>query len=61
MDLHRAARIMALAKGGQILVSSAFAAAVDEELPGEVRLDSLGFFNLRGIEGEDEIFEVRTA
>jgi class 3 adenylate cyclase len=61
MDLHRAARIMALAKGGQIFASKRFVGALDGVVPELAQLNSLGLFTLRGIEDEEEIFEVQPA
>ncbi len=58
MDLHRASRIMSMTKGGQILASGAFVAALGDRRPGNVRLRSLGSFELRGVDEEEQIFEV---
>ena len=51
-DVHLGARVGAAGHGGQVLASGAAVAAVD------VDARSLGWYRLRGIDGEVEIFEV---
>jgi class 3 adenylate cyclase len=61
LDLHRAARIMAMSKGGQILASGAFISSLGDQRPAGVRLRALGSFELRGLDEEEQIFEVATS
>lgn len=58
MSVNTVARISALARGGQILVSSRTADAVGRALPEGVRLRSLGEHRLRGLPGTYELSEV---
>jgi class 3 adenylate cyclase len=58
LDIHRAARVMATARGGQIVASEAVAEAVADRLPEGVSLDRLGSFKLRGLADEDVLYEV---
>jgi len=60
LDIHRAARIMAMTKGGQILASAAFVSSLGDRRPDGVRLRPLGSFELRGLDEEEQIFEVVT-
>ena len=57
--LNRAARLMAAARGGQILVSGATAAVLDP-VPDGIELVDLGSRRLRGISGSTAVFGVRT-
>ena len=58
MAIHTAARLHAVAHGGQIVVSAATAAALDNtRLPG-VRLDALGLHRLKDIGDRMELFQV---
>ena len=49
---------MAAAHGGQILVSGDTGAAIDARCPVGVSLRSLGGYELRGLEGLQELFQV---
>jgi class 3 adenylate cyclase len=50
MGVHRAARISAAAHGGQVLLSGATRALVEDELPDDVRIVDLGEFRLKDID-----------
>jgi class 3 adenylate cyclase len=54
-DVHRAARVMAAAAGGQVLVSEAVVQAVGE---GRVETVPLGRFLLRGLAQPSELFQL---
>lgn len=58
ISVHTAARIMAAAHGGQILLSGDTRTALEESLPGGVTLRSHGDHELRGLQGVQELFEV---
>ncbi len=53
-----AARIMALARGGQTLLSAAARSALGEDLPAESEIVSHGHYRLKGIEQPAEVFEL---
>ena len=58
LGVHRAARVMAAGHGGQILLSQATAAVIqDEELP-DVELVDLGSHQLKDIENPERIFQL---
>src|SRR5688572_24344948 len=60
MTVHEAARVGALAHGGQILVSGATLRSLGtERLPDRVEAVSLGAHTLRDIEGSRELLELR--
>ena len=54
-DVHRAARVMAAASGGQVLLSETVVRAVDD---GPVETVPLGRFMLRGLAQPSELFEL---
>ncbi len=56
--VNRAARIMSAGHGGQILLSSAVVALVQERLPREVRLRDLGRVHLRDMTHPEELYQV---
>jgi predicted ATPase/class 3 adenylate cyclase len=58
MDVHRAARIMSTAYGGQVLVSERTADLVDGELPEGVTLRDLGEHRLKDLPGPIRLFQV---
>ena len=58
LSVHAAARICFSAHGGQILLSSAVRAEIDEPLPEGVDLRSLGAWRFRGLPEPLEIYEV---
>lgn len=57
--VHRAARLRALARGGQILVSRAVHDLVADELSEGMELVDLGRHRLRDLSRPEEVFEVR--
>ena len=57
--VHRAARLRALALGGQILVSRAVHDLVADELPSGMELVDLGRHRLRDLSRPEQIFELR--
>jgi len=60
-DVHRAARISSIGYGGQILLSSATAALVDNSLPSGVSLQSLGAHRLKDLGSPEQIFQLNIA
>ena len=61
LSVHSAARICFAAHGGQIVMSSAVRAAVQESLPEEVGLTSLGRWRFRGLPEPVELFQLEAA
>lgn len=57
--VNRAARIRALAAGGQILLSGSTAALLQDHVPEGARVESLGTFRLRDLSRAETIFELR--
>ena len=57
--VHRAARLRALARGGQVLVSRAVHDLVADELPTGMELADLGRHRLRDLLRPEEVFELR--
>ncbi len=57
-SLHRCARIQALARGGETLISAETADQVRERLPAGQRLRDLGEHRLRGLEGSVRVWGV---
>jgi class 3 adenylate cyclase/CheY-like chemotaxis protein len=55
-SLHRCARIQALARGGETLISEETADQVRERLPAGQRLRDLGEHRLRGLEGSVRVW-----
>ncbi len=60
LDVHRAARIMAAAHGGQILISDATRAMAERSLSEGVELRDLGEHRLRDLTGRERLFQVVT-
>jgi predicted ATPase/class 3 adenylate cyclase len=58
LDVHRAARIAAAAHGGQILISSATRALVENSLPDGVTSRDLGDHRLRDIEQPERLYQL---
>ena len=56
--LNRAARLMSVAHGGQIVVSLSTEALVADALPGELALIDLGEHRLRDLSRPERIFQV---
>jgi class 3 adenylate cyclase len=57
--VHRAARLRALARGGQVLVSRAVHELVADELPADMELVDLGRHRLRDLSRPEQVFELR--
>jgi predicted ATPase/class 3 adenylate cyclase len=58
LDVHRAARIAAVAHGGQVLVSQAAAALADGFLPPGAGLRDLGWHRLKDLGRAEQIFQL---
>jgi predicted ATPase/class 3 adenylate cyclase len=58
LDLHRAARIMAAAHGGQILVSEPTGALVKDGLGNGIELHDMGEHRLRDLSRRERLFQV---
>lgn len=56
--VNRAARLRAIGHGGQILVSSAFVATVQNDLPAGHQLLDHGIHRLRDLEGPEHVYEL---
>ena len=56
--VNRAARIMSVAHGGQVLLSQAVATLVGERLPPGAALQDLGTVRLRGLESPERVFQL---
>jgi predicted ATPase/class 3 adenylate cyclase len=56
--VNRAARIMAAAHGGQVLVSQALASLTADRLPGDVMLRDLGVVRLRDLANPEHVYQV---
>ena len=60
LDVHRAARIMSAAHGGQVLLSRATATLVEQDLPEEVSLRDLGEHRLKDLGRPWHLFQALT-
>jgi WD40 repeat protein/class 3 adenylate cyclase len=58
LDVHRAARIAAVAHGGQVLLSEAARQLVASRLPAGVSVRDLGFHWLKDLEGPERIYQL---
>jgi predicted ATPase/class 3 adenylate cyclase/DNA-binding CsgD family transcriptional regulator len=58
MDVHRAARIMSAAHGGQVLLSQATATLVEQDLPDDISLRDLGEFRLKDLGRPRRLFQL---
>jgi class 3 adenylate cyclase len=58
MDVHLVARLGTAGHGGQILVSASARDAIVDRLPGDAGLVPLGSFELRGIPGRHEVWQL---
>ncbi len=58
LDVHRSARICAAGHGGQILLSEAARALVEEHLPADVRLQDLGVHRLKDLQRPEHLFQL---
>jgi predicted ATPase/class 3 adenylate cyclase len=61
LDIHRAARVAAVAYGGQILLSETAAALVRESLPAGTALRDLGVHRLKDLGRPEQIFQLDVA
>jgi len=57
-SLNRAARILAIGHGGQIICSAVASVLAGDRLPASVQLDDLGWHRLRDIDRPEQIFQV---
>ncbi len=60
-DVHRAARIAAVAHGGQVLVSETTASLVDGRLPTDVALVDLGMHRLKDMARPERLYQLSAA
>jgi class 3 adenylate cyclase len=58
IDVHRAARVGAVAHGGQIVLSAAAAALVRDSLPSDASLRDLGRHRLKDLGRPEQIFQL---
>jgi predicted ATPase/class 3 adenylate cyclase len=58
LDIHRAARVMAAAHGGQVLVSESTAALINKELPPELILRDLGEHRLKDLSAKERLYQL---
>jgi YVTN family beta-propeller protein len=58
LGLHRAARICGAAHGGQVLVSDATRAVVEDELPDSIALRDLGLHELKDLDRPERLFQL---
>ena len=58
LDVHRAARIMSTAHGGQVVLSQATRTTVAHDLPAEVGLRDLGEYQLKDISGLSRLYQL---
>ena len=58
LEVHRAARIAAVAHGGQVVLSAATAALLPDPLPAGARIRDLGLHRLKDLGRAEQIFQV---
>jgi len=58
LDVHRAARIMSAAHGGQVLLSQATSTLVEQDLPDDVTLRDLGEHRLKDLERPQRLLQL---
>ena len=61
LDVHRAARVAAIAYGGQVLLSETAAAMVRDSLPASTALRDLGTHRLKDLGRPEQIFQLDAA
>ena len=61
LDVHRAARIAAVAHGGQIVVSATTAALLRDGMPASTSLKDLGLHRLKDLGRPEQIFQITAA
>jgi DNA-binding SARP family transcriptional activator/class 3 adenylate cyclase len=59
LAVHRAARIMSSAHGGQILASGPTAEVIADEMPSGITVVELGEYRLKGLERPERLYELR--
>ena len=59
LEVHRAARIAAVAHGGQVVVSAAAAGLLADSLPAGVGLRDLGLHRLKDLGRAEQIFQLQ--
>ncbi len=60
LDVHRAARVAAVAYGGQVLLSETVAALVRDSLPAGAALRDLGVYRLKDLGRPERVFQLET-
>jgi class 3 adenylate cyclase len=58
LGVHRAARISSIGHGGQVLLSNATRALVEDELPADVGLRDLGEHRLKDLDRPERVFQL---
>jgi predicted ATPase/class 3 adenylate cyclase len=58
MDVHKAARIMSAAHGGQVLLSQTTGDLIEHDLPVGVSLRNLGAYRLKDITGPNSLYQL---
>lgn len=58
MDVHKAARVMSAAHGGQVLLSQTTRDLIEHDLPVGVSLRNLGAYRLKDIEGSNSLYQL---
>ena len=61
VEVHRAARVAAVAHGGQILLSQAAAAVIGDRIPDDLGLRDLGLHRLKDFDSPGRLFQVTGA
>jgi class 3 adenylate cyclase len=61
LDVHRAARVAAVAYGGQVLLSETAAALVRDSLPAGAALRDLGVHRLKDLGRPEQVFQLEAA
>ena len=61
VEVHRAARVAAVAHGGQILLSEAAAAVIGDRIPDDLGLRDLGLHRLKDFDSPARLFQVTGA
>ncbi|MEO8970870.1 MAG: tetratricopeptide repeat protein [Ktedonobacteraceae bacterium] len=58
IDVHKAARVMSAAHGGQVLLSQTTRDLIEHDLPVGVSLRNLGAYRLKDIEGPNSLYQL---
>ncbi|HLX39870.1 MAG TPA: tetratricopeptide repeat protein [Ktedonobacteraceae bacterium] len=58
MDVHKAARVMSAAHGGQVVLSQTTCDLIEHDLPVGVSLRNLGAYRLKDIEGPNSLYQL---